>query len=142
MSLTKQDFLLMPLNFAVLNFARSEKIFFNTDVFRRVLSQLITRSKGTLILRRKGRFYKVMHTRHAKDNRWMFKCKDMDKKKDVTFNFQIPRMWEVLDKASTMKDPKDILLIDLDQQGKWMIWTQDELKQRLRHEEKEKKQRN
>ena len=69
----------------------------------------------------------------------MFKCKDIDKKKDVTFNFQILRMWEVLDKASTMKDPRDILIIDLDQQGKWMIWTQDKLKQRLRHE---KKQRN
>lgn len=50
-------------------------------------------------------------------------------------------MWEVLDKASTMKDPKDMLLIDLDQQGKWMMWTQDEIKQRLRHEEEEKKQR-
>lgn len=72
----------------------------------------------------------------------MFKCEDMDKKKDVTLNFQISRMWEVLDKASTMKDPKDILLIDLDQQGNWMMWTRDKLKKLVRNERKEKKQRN
>ena len=92
---------------------------------------MIVRSKGTLILRRRGRFYKVIRTTHVKDKWWIFECKDIDKKENVTFNFQILGMWEVLDKASTMKDPKDILLIDLDQQGKWMIWTQDKLKKLL-----------
>ena len=103
------------------------------------MSPLIIHSKGTLILRRRGRFYKVISTRHVKDNWWIFECKDIDKKEDVSFNFQILGMWELLDKASTMQDPKDILLIDLDQQGKWMIWTQDELKQRLGHEERKEK---
>ena len=105
------------------------------------LCAFMFRSKGTLIIQRRGRFYKVLRTRHLGDNWWTFECKDLDTKKDASFKFQLLGMWEVLDKASTMKDHKDILLIDLDQQGKWMIWTQDELKQRLRHEEKEKKQR-
>jgi hypothetical protein len=51
-------------------------------------------------------------------------------------------MWEVLDKASTMKDPKDILLIDLDQQGKWAIRTRQELEQYFKRAEKKEKQRN
>jgi hypothetical protein len=45
------------------------------------------------------------------------------------------------DKASTMKDPKDILLIDLDQQGKWAIRTRQELEQHLRGVEKKERQR-
>jgi len=48
-------------------------------------------------------------------------------------------MWEVLDKASTMEDPRDILLIDLDQQGKWAIRTRQELERYLRRVEKTKK---
>ena len=103
------------------------------------MSPLMIRSKGTLILRHRGRFYKVMHTRHAKDNRWMFKCKDVEKEKDIAFNFQILRMWEILDKTSTMNDSKDILLIDFDQKGKWMILARDELNQHLRHEKKAEK---
>ncbi|MFB0501288.1 MAG: hypothetical protein ACETVP_02345 [Candidatus Bathyarchaeia archaeon] len=51
-------------------------------------------------------------------------------------------MWEVLDKASAMKDPRDILLVDLDQQGKWAIRTRQELEKYLKRVEKEKKQRN
>ena len=35
---------------------------------------------------------------------------------------------EALDSAaSEMKDPKDILLIDLDNQGKWKIMTKDQI---------------
>ncbi|MDI6691519.1 MAG: hypothetical protein QME50_06635 [Candidatus Bathyarchaeota archaeon] len=102
---------------------------------------MITRSKGTLILRRRGHFYKVIRVRHVRDYWWIFECKDIDEKEDLSFNFQILGMWELLDKASTMQDPKEVLLIDLDQQGKWIMWTQDELKQRLRYEEEEKKQR-
>jgi hypothetical protein len=76
----------------------------------------------------------------ARDNWWAFECKDLDTKKDAFFDYQVYGMWEVLDKASTMKDPKDILLIDLDQQGKWTIRTRQELEQYLKREEK--KQRN
>ena len=100
------------------------------------------RSKSTLIIRRRGRFYKVLRTRHKGNNWWTFECKDVDTKKDASFDYQMLGMWEVLEKASTMKDPKDILLIDLDQQGKWAIRTRKELEQYLRGVEKTKKQRN
>ena len=66
----------------------------------------------------------------------------VDTKKDAFFDYQVLGMWEVLDKASTMKDPEDILLIDLDQQGKWEIRTRQELEQYLKRVEQEKKQRN
>jgi len=37
-------------------------------------------------------------------------------------------MFEALDSAaSVMKDPTDILLIDLDDQGKWKIMTKDQI---------------
>ena len=47
-------------------------------------------------------------------------------------------MWEVLDKGPTMKDPKDILFVDLDQQSKWAIRIRQELEQYLRRVEKTK----
>jgi len=77
----------------------------------------------------------------ARDNWWTFECKDLDTKKDASFDYQVYGMWEMLDKASTMKDPKDILLIDLDQQGKWAIRTRQELEKYLKRVEKTKKQR-
>ena len=110
------------------------------DILEAGLSAFMFRSKGTLIIRRRGRFYKVLRTRHLGDNWWTFECKDLDTKKDAFFDYQVLGMWEVLDKASTMKDPKDILLIDLDQQGKWAIRTRQELEQYFKRAEK--KQRN
>ena len=71
--------------------------------------------KGTFILRRKGGFYKVIKTRHTGDNWWRFECKDIDSKQDVSFNFEMLGMFEALDSAaSVMKNPKDILFMDLD----------------------------
>lgn len=74
--------------------------------------------KGTFILRRNGRFYKVIKTKHTWGNWWTFECKDIDSKQDVVFNFEMLDMLKALDSAaSVMKDPKDILLMDLDNQG-------------------------
>lgn len=81
----------------------------------------------------------MINVRYVEENWWIFKCKTLDKKEDASFRFQLSGMWEVLDKASTMKSAKDILLLDLDQQGKWKIWAQDELdkllKRNRKHEE-------
>ena len=42
-------------------------------------------------------------------------------------------MLEAMDSAaSVMKDPKDILLIDLDNQGKWKIMTKDQIDKTLK----------
>ena len=89
--------------------------------------------KGTFILRRNGRFYKVIKTRHTGGNWWTFECKDVDSKRDVIFNFEMLGMLKVLDSAaSVMRDPKDILLLDLDNQGKWAILTKDQLEEFLK----------
>ena len=82
------------------------------------------RIKGTLILRHRGCFFKVITTRHTGGNWWTFECKDIESKQNQVFKYQMLGMLEALDSAaSMMKDPKDILLIDLDNQGKWKIMT-------------------
>lgn len=89
--------------------------------------------KGTFILRRNGRFYKVIKTRHTGGNWWTFECKDIDSKQNVVFNFEMLGMLKTLDSAaSVMKDPKDILLMDLDNQGRWSILTKDQIDKILR----------
>jgi len=78
--------------------------------------------KGTVILRRKGRFYKVITTRHAEGNWWTFECRDLKTRQGSSFRYEMLGMLEAMDAAySVMKDPKDIMLIDLDNQGKWKI---------------------
>jgi len=84
--------------------------------------------KGTFILRRKGRFFKVITTRHSGGNRWTFECRDIESRQSRVFKYEMLGMLEALDSAvSVMKDPKDILLIDLDNQGKWKIMTKDQI---------------
>ena len=84
--------------------------------------------KGTFILRRKGRFYKVIKTKHTRGNWWTFECKDIDSKQNVVFKFEMLGMLKTLDSAaSVMKDPKDILLMDLDNKGKWSILTKNQI---------------
>ena len=99
---------------------------------------MTSRSQGTFILRYKERYYKVISIRHVEENWWIFKCKTLDKKEAASFRFQLSGMWEALDKACTMKSAKDILLMDLDQQGRWKICTQDELDKLLKRKRKRK----
>jgi hypothetical protein len=42
---------------------------------------LESRTKGTMILRYKGQFYKVIRVRSQGDNVYTFECKDIDTKK-------------------------------------------------------------
>jgi len=87
-----------------------------------------SRIKGTFILRRKGRFFKVITTRHTGGNWWTFECKNLETKLNRVFKYEMLGMLEALDSAaSVMKDAKDILLIDLDNQGKWKIITKDQI---------------
>jgi hypothetical protein len=84
--------------------------------------------KGTFILRRRGRFYKVITTRHTGSDWWTFECKDIETKQNQVFKYQMLGMLEAMDTAaSKLKDPKDILLIDLDNQGRWKIMTKEQI---------------
>lgn len=75
----------------------------------------------------------MIKTRHTEGNWWTFECKDIDSRQDVLFDFEMLGMLKALDSAaSIMRDPKDILLLDLDNQGKWAILTKDQLDKALK----------
>jgi hypothetical protein len=80
-----------------------------------------------MILKRDGRFFKVITVRGTGD-RYVFECLDIDSKHRQVFTYEVLGLLEALDAAaSRMRDPKDILLVDLDNQGKWKIMTKDQV---------------
>jgi hypothetical protein len=88
-----------------------------------------SRTKGTMILRCGGRFYKVLKLRSKGDNSYTFECKDLDTKERREFQFKMTGLLEVADRAfSTMKSPKDILFLDLDNNGKWKIVPENQIR--------------
>ena len=75
----------------------------------------------------------MITTRHTGGNWWTFECKDLEKKLNRVFKYEMLGMLEALDSAAfVMKDPKDILLSDLDNQGKWGIMARDQLDKALK----------
>jgi len=84
--------------------------------------------KGTFILKDKGRFFKVITVRPVGDNMYVFDCRELDSKKSEVLTFRLLGLLEAMDAASrVMRDPKDVLLVDLDNQGKWKILSKDEV---------------
>ena len=78
--------------------------------------------KGTFILKDKGRFFKVITVRPVGNNRYVFDCRELVSKKSEVLTFRMLGLLEALDAATrVMRDPKDILLVDLDDQSKWKI---------------------
>jgi hypothetical protein len=95
--------------------------------------KLETRVKGTMILKREGRFFKVVTVRGT-GHRYVFECVDIDSKQRQVFTYEMLRLLEAFDAAaSMMRDPKDILLVDLDDQGKWKIMTKDQIDKATKH---------
>jgi len=87
-----------------------------------------SRTKGTMILRSKGRFYKVLKLRSTGDNNYTFECKDLDTKEDKSLQFNLSGMLESAETAfKSMKSPKDIFFLDLDNNGEWKIVTEDQI---------------
>ena len=72
-------------------------------------------TKGTMILRYSGRFYKVINVRSRGDNSYTFECKDIETKQSRPLKFSLSGFLEAADRAfSTMKSLKDIFFPDLD----------------------------
>jgi hypothetical protein len=85
-----------------------------------------------MILRYHGRFYKVITVRSRGDNNWIFDCRDFDTKKSQTITLNLSGFLEALDKAiPAMKNLKDIFSLDLDNQGRWKVVNEDQLKRLL-----------
>ena len=81
-----------------------------------------SKTKGTMILRCGGRFYKVLKIRSSGDNYYTFECKDLDTRENKALQFNMSGLLEAADQAfKVMKSPKDIFLLDLDRDGKWKI---------------------
>ena len=88
-----------------------------------------SKTKGTIILRCGGRFYKVLKVRTAEENSYTFECRGLDSKESRVFKYRLSGLLEALDRAfSIMKGPKDIFLLDLDSGGKWKIVTEDNMR--------------
>jgi len=80
------------------------------------------RVKGSFFLKDKGRFFKVITVRPVGDNRYVFGCRELDSEKSEVLTFRLLGLLDAMEAAaSVMRDPKDVLLVDLDNQGKWKI---------------------
>ena len=85
-------------------------------------------TKGTFILKDKGRWFKVNTVRPVGDNSYVFDCRELDSKKSEVLTFRMLGLLDAMDAAArVMTDPKDILLMDLDNQGKWKIITKGQI---------------
>jgi hypothetical protein len=88
-----------------------------------------SKSKGTMILRCTGRFYKVIKVRTRGHNSYTFECKELDTKKSRILEFSLSGFLEAADQAfKVMRSPKDIFFLDLDNNGKWKVVNEDQLK--------------
>ena len=82
-----------------------------------------------MILRYSGRFYKVINVRSRGDNSYTFECKTLDSKQSKTLKFSLSGFLEAADKAfPAMKNSKDIFFLDLDNEGRWKIVNEDQIR--------------
>jgi len=58
--------------------------------------------KGTFILRRGGRFFKVIKTRRTGGNWWTFECKDIESKQNRVFKYEMLGIYEALDSVASI----------------------------------------
>ena len=92
------------------------------------MSKLKGNVKGSFMLKRGGHWYKVLSARHTGDNWWTFECLDIESKVNGVFKYQLLGIIEALEAATSItKDPKDVLMIDLDDQGKCKIMTEEQI---------------
>ncbi|MCJ7634454.1 hypothetical protein MUP77_18935 [Candidatus Bathyarchaeota archaeon] len=88
-----------------------------------------SRTKGTMILRYNGRFYKVIKVRSRGDKNYIFECKDIDSKQSKTLKLSLSGFLEAVDKAlPAMKSPKDFFFLDLDNKGEWKVVNEDQIR--------------
>jgi hypothetical protein len=81
-------------------------------------------SKGTMILKTKGRYLKVITVTPVGGNQYVFDCKDLKSKQSEVLTVGLLGLHEAMAKAALfMKQPKDILLMSLDKEdnGLWKV---------------------
>ena len=91
-----------------------------------------SRTKGTMILRCGGCFYKILKLRSTEDNNYLFECKDLDTKESKVFRSTLSGLLEAADRAfRMMKSPEDIFFLDLDRNGIWKVVNEDHLRKNV-----------
>jgi len=81
-----------------------------------------------MILRCGGHFYKVLKMSSKGDNSYVFECKELYSKESKELQFRITGLLEAAERAfSIMKSQKDVFFLDVDDNGKWKIVTEDQL---------------
>jgi hypothetical protein len=72
-------------------------------------------------------------------NSFAFECRDIETRQRQVLQCQLLGLFEALDSAAPfMKNPEDILLMDLDNQGRWKIVTEAQV-QKLNFDEDDKR---
>jgi len=104
-------------------------MFLHAETFYRLHFGGQKNRKGSQEVLLRRALYKVLKLRSKGDNSYTFECKDLDTKESREFQFEMTGLLEAADRAfSIMKSPKDIFFLDLDDNGKWKIVTEDQLK--------------
>jgi len=112
------------ISFVAVSFSRKS----NTSRVRTGARMKKLQVKGSFFLKDKGRFFKVITVRPVGDNRYVFGCRELDSEKSEVLTFRLLGLLDAMEAAaSVMRDPKDVLLVDLDDQGKWKIMTKDQV---------------
>ena len=80
-----------------------------------------------MVLKRGGHFFEVI-TVGGTGHRCVFECMEIDSKQRHVFTYEMLGLLEAFDAAaSRMRDPKGILLVDMNNQGRWKILSKDEV---------------
>lgn len=67
-------------------------------------------------------FLKVLNAKHDGASSFAFECRDIETRQRQVVQCQLLGLFEALDSAAPfMKNPKDILLTDLDNEGRWKV---------------------
>jgi hypothetical protein len=93
-----------------------------------VLKRLQTR--GTFILKTKGRYLKVIRVTPLGGNQYLFDCRELESGRSEVLAVGLLGLHEALHKAAPfMKNPQDILLMSLDKEdnGSWKVIPEEQI---------------
>jgi hypothetical protein len=106
------------------------------SVERPVGKPTILQIKGTLILRRRGDFYKITRISHVEGNWWLLAGIDLATRDGIMFESELLGMKEAMYTAAAVTTHgEDIWFSDMDNQGEGYILTRDQIKKIMQDRE-------
>ena len=85
--------------------------------------------KGTMILKTKGRYLKVITVRSVGGSRYFFECKELGSRRSDVLKVDLLGARAIDKAAPFIKDPKDVLLMSLDKEdnGLWKVMPKEQV---------------